>query len=258
MRAGNSPWVCTAQSPAESTTLDPTLGLRVRRAATTGQKVIAGVPVWVVSASVSGPHQVSGHAGYDIAESGFRLVRLRLRLSARSRLGDMSSTAGRVDYSRYGEPTAAHLPRSCRDFSGSAVRLTPFRVEGKAMGPTLHDNQTVWVDTGTYRVRTPRRGDIVVFRAVPAGQPDRYFIKRIIALPGEMVAVRHQAVYINGHPLREPYVREQAMYTFPARRVPPNRYFVLGDNRNNSFDSSKWPNPWLPRRDIVGKALFVR
>jgi signal peptidase I len=141
-----------------------------------------------------------------------------------------------------------------------AVRATlqNFRVEGDSMFPTLHNGEYILVDKVSYLLHSPRRGDIIVFHAVPALQPDRDFIKRIVAVPGDTVAVRNGSVYINGHRLPEPYIHQPADYTFAARHVPRDDYFVLGDNRNNSFDSSKWTTtPWLNRKYIIGKAWIA-
>jgi len=134
------------------------------------------------------------------------------------------------------------------------VALQNFKVEGQSMEPNLHNSEYILVNKVDYMLHSPQRGDIVVFNATPAGEPDKDFIKRVIALPGERVAVRNSTVYINGHPLRESYIRERPNYTFAERKVPRDDYFVLGDNRNNSYDSSKWTGTWLPRHDIIGKA----
>jgi signal peptidase I len=143
-------------------------------------------------------------------------------------------------------------------FLGVRAALQNFRVEGDSMWPTLHDNEYVLVNKVDYMLYSPARGDIVVFRAVAALLPDRDFIKRIIGLPGEMVAVHNGGVYINSRRLREPYIHEPPAYVFAQRRVPQNDYFVLGDDRNNSFDSAKWTTtPWLERRYIIGKAWIA-
>lgn len=136
------------------------------------------------------------------------------------------------------------------------VALQNFKVEGQSMDPNLHNNEYILVNKVDYLIHSPERGDVIVFRAIPAGQPDKDFIKRVIGLPGELVAVQNQTVYINGRPLHEPYIdaAHRPSYTFSAKRVPTGDYFVLGDNRNDSFDSSKWPSTWLPRTDIIGKA----
>ena len=117
-------------------------------------------------------------------------------------------------------------------------------------------------------VRDIRRGDIVVFKYPE--EPDRDFIKRVIGLPGETIELRNKKIYINGKPLDEPYVH---FLTPPSERVPgshvgrssrelsgigacpPDSYFVMGDNRDNSQDSRYWG--FLPRNNIKGKALLI-
>jgi signal peptidase I len=155
-----------------------------------------------------------------------------------------------------------------------------FQVEGSSMDPTLHNglyllvNKAVYfeinletldkflpfIDPGDdptrYLFRGPRRGDVIVFVApeqVP-GEAERDFIKRIIAVPGETVEVRNDTVFINGKPLDEPYIRERPNYIFGPQTVPEGHYFVLGDNRNESFDSHAWADPWLPKENIIGLA----
>ncbi len=136
------------------------------------------------------------------------------------------------------------------------VALQNFKVEGYSMYPNLHDGEYILVNKISYMLHSPHRGDIVVFNATPAGPQykDKDFIKRVIGLPGETVAVHNDSVYINGHALSEPYIAPfyRPTYNFPAQKVPPNDYFVLGDNRNDSQDSHIWG--WLPRKYIIGKA----
>lgn len=124
------------------------------------------------------------------------------------------------------------------------------------MAPALHNGQVLKVDRNAYTHRAPRRGDIVVFKGNVAGQPNHYFIKRVIGLPSERVDVHRQSVFINGHRLSEPYVRVPAMYYFLPRRVPRASYFVLGDNRNNSEDSHLFGS--VPARDIVARVIVPR
>lgn len=134
------------------------------------------------------------------------------------------------------------------------IAVQNFKVEGQSMEPSLHNNQYILVNKVDYLLHSPQRGDVVVFQAVPAGAPDRDFIKRIIGLPGDTVQVRNGAVYINGRRLAEPYKHRIPTYTFGPRKVPKNDYFVLGDNRNDSDDSHMWQSTWLPRQYIIGKA----
>ncbi len=118
------------------------------------------------------------------------------------------------------------------------------------MEPTLHTDEYLFVNKLAYVVGEPQRGDIVVLR-FPL-DPRRDFVKRIIGLPGEQVEVRGGYVYINDRPLVEPYIKDRPAYRYGPARVPPNDYFVLGDNRNNSDDSHVWN--WLPREYLIGKA----
>jgi signal peptidase I len=152
--------------------------------------------------------------------------------------------------------------------------LQNFRVEGSSMDPILHDGQYLiinkaiytridlntisrfvpFLDTGEdsvrYLFRRPQRGDVVVFRF--PGNPERDFIKRIIGEPGDTVEIKNGTVYIDGAPLDEPYITSKPTYTYGPTQVPPKHYFVLGDNRNNSYDSHVWG--FLPEENIIGQA----
>lgn len=156
-----------------------------------------------------------------------------------------------------------------------------FQVEGRSMEPTLETglyllvNKAVYweinletvnkflpfIDPGEdpmrYLFRAPKRGDVIVFKAPnqARGQPERDFIKRIIAVAGETVEVRDCTVFINGEALDEPYIQERPRYTHDAETVPEDHYFVLGDNRNNSSDSHSWG--MLPKENIIGKAFVT-
>jgi len=135
-------------------------------------------------------------------------------------------------------------------FLGVRLGVQNFRVEGFSMQPTLQSNQYLLVNKVAYMVGEPERGDIVVFR-LPQ-DPKRDLIKRIVALPGEEVEVRGGIVYIDGKPLEEPYIKDKPLYFFSKKKVPEGEFFVLGDNRNNSFDSHVWD--FLPREYLIGKA----
>ena len=105
--------------------------------------------------------------------------------------------------------------------------------------------------------RAPKRQQIIVFRApLPEqGYPD--FIKRVIGLPGDTLDIRQGAVFINGKPLDEPYRNEPPN---PAEnrgpwKIPPGQYFMMGDNRENSYDSRYWG--FVPRENIIGTPLLI-
>jgi len=128
---------------------------------------------------------------------------------------------------------------------------------GNAMAPTLRDGQIASVDTQVYTHHPPERGDIILFK--PPDEASRDFIKRIIALPGERIHINDGVVYINGQVLQESYLPEKWTYNnqWPAsgqdQLIPPNQYFVLGDNRNHSSDSRSF-GP-VDRELILGKVL---
>lgn len=130
-----------------------------------------------------------------------------------------------------------------------------FLVQGHSMEPTLHNAERLFVNKFIYRFTEPQRGDVVVFR-YPADE-SRKFIKRVIGLPGDVVAIEDGTVYVNGKALDEPYIAEKPYRGFPASVVPEGTYFVLGDNRNNSEDSRYPDVGFVPRKNIVGKAFVV-
>ena len=126
-----------------------------------------------------------------------------------------------------------------------------FRIEQVSMQPNLHEGEYVLVDKVSYALRTPARGEIVVFEKT--GQAD--LIKRIIGLPGETIEVRDGRVYVNNVPLDEPYISGPIDKPVPAQIVEAGRYFVMGDNRNNSSDSRLFGS--IAAANIVGRAWII-
>ena len=151
-----------------------------------------------------------------------------------------------------------------------------FRVEGTSMQPNFEGGQALVINRAAYfhvertplaRVLPttrqgstsylfggPQRGDVAVFRAPP--QPDTDYIKRIIGLPGETILITQGQVFINGQRLDEPYVDFSDSYNFPVDGqpavVPDRNYFVLGDNRPDSFDSHLFG--FVPVDNLIGRA----
>ncbi len=133
----------------------------------------------------------------------------------------------------------------------------PVKVEGTSMMPVLSDQDRFFVNKFVYRfgLADIQRGDLIVFW-FPADHSKSY-IKRVIGMPGDVVAIDRGNVSVNGDPLPEPYVPPEYrdLVSMPARFVGPNEYFVLGDHRNSSNDSRAWG--MVPRDCIYGKAVFV-
>jgi signal peptidase I len=131
-------------------------------------------------------------------------------------------------------------------------------IPSESMVPTLQKYDKLIVDKVSYRFVEPQRGDIVVFsptEAIKKDNPDLKdaFIKRIVGLPGDKVEVKGERVYINDRPLQEQYIEAPPQYQYGPETVPPDSYLVLGDNRNNSYDSHFWG--FVPRENIIGRAV---
>jgi signal peptidase I len=108
------------------------------------------------------------------------------------------------------------------------------------MENTLQNNDFLVASKISYHLHDPQRGDIIVFK--PSNDASHDYIKRIIAVPGDHLRIVHAQVFINGHQLKEDYLPEQWTWTDTWNSgnedvVPPNSYFVMGDNRNHSTDS---------------------
>jgi len=126
-----------------------------------------------------------------------------------------------------------------------------------SMEPTLQINDRLIVDKVSYDFSSPKRGDIIVFNPTKALEAENFhdaFIKRVIGLSGEKVEVKNGQVYINGSALKENYIEAKPDYKWGPVTVPANSYLVLGDNRNNSYDSHYWG--FVPGDKIIGRAIF--
>ena len=135
----------------------------------------------------------------------------------------------------------------------------PRFIPSNSMDPTLHIGDRLLIEKVSYRFHSPHRGDIVVFEPPPQLQAIGYrreqaFIKRVIGLPGDTLAVRQGHLYRNDRPLDEPYILASPNYEMPPVTVPENALFVMGDNRNDSNDSHIWG--FLPIENIIGHATL--
>jgi len=168
---------------------------------------------------------------------------------------------GRTLWKNWGEPlvVAGIFALVIRTFL-----FAPYKIPTGSMIPTLLVGDKIFVEKVSYRFHDPKRGDIIVFKYPQDRKKD--FVKRLIALPGERVEIRGGVILVNGNPLNESPFAETYYYnvdrdgwklghTGHVFEVPPQSYFVLGDNSANSLDSRSWG--FVPRRDVIGKAKFI-
>lgn len=137
-------------------------------------------------------------------------------------------------------------------FVGINAVTARVRVDGTSMEPTLHNGELILVNKLAYKLGGPTRGDVIVFYF--PRDPAQEYIKRLVGLPGDTIRVESGQLYVNDQLVDEPYIA--AAPNYPGEwLVPDGQYFVLGDNRNNSYDSHNW-GP-VPGDYVVGKAVFI-
>ena len=135
----------------------------------------------------------------------------------------------------------------------AVLALRPGQVSGLSMEPRIDSDEYVVINALAYRLGSPARGDIVAFkheRSAPS-----VYLKRVIGLPGDRVAIDRGVVSVDGSVLPEPYVQFRDSRSFPAVVVPAGSYYVLGDNRANSDDSRAWG--FVPADDLIGRAVIA-
>lgn len=160
--------------------------------------------------------------------------------------------------------------------------IRTFYIPSVSMVPTLQVGDVLLVDAIAYRLRSPAEGDVAIFHP-PLGSAGEDYIKRVIGLPGDAIAIADGTIYRNGRALREPYENQPPRYDLAIRRygvyvdgqpldrraanIPPRRdwqaadriptgyYFVLGDNRNYSDDSHVWG--FVRGARFVGRAFLI-
>jgi len=125
-------------------------------------------------------------------------------------------------------------------------------IDGPSMQPNLYTGFAILAEKVSYQLHSPQRGDVVLFDLPEKTQP---LVKRVLALPGETIAVREGHTYINGRPLEEPWVTYFGGPDYPTTRVPADHVFVLGDNRRDSRDS-RFFGP-VPMEAIRGHVILI-
>ncbi|MCA9358379.1 signal peptidase I [Candidatus Kaiserbacteria bacterium] len=134
----------------------------------------------------------------------------------------------------------------------------PFIVSGASMENTFHSGEYIIVDQISYYLHQPARGDVVIFRY--PRDPSKFFIKRIIGVPGDKIDIANAVVTITNaeHPegfiIDEPYIKSMAPTDALTETLGDREYFVMGDNRDNSSDSRAWGV--LQEERIVGRAFL--
>ena len=127
----------------------------------------------------------------------------------------------------------------------------PIRVDGSSMADTLHNGEITFAFKTGYLFNDPQRQDVVICR-----YPNRkeYFVKRVMGIPGDTIAILGTTVYINGQPVEEPYLtaqRNRFDHTMLPITLGENEYFVMGDNRDNSNDSRNLSKVGPIARDMI-------
>lgn len=138
-----------------------------------------------------------------------------------------------------------------------AFVVRPFIVSGNSMDPDIKNGQYLIIDEISYKVREPVRGEVIVFKAPP--EPSKYYIKRIIGLPGDTVDIKGSVITITNTAHPKGLVLDESFITHKSSdnvhiTVPEGQFYVMGDNRSGSYDSRSWG--MLPEANIRGRALL--
>lgn len=132
--------------------------------------------------------------------------------------------------------------------------ITPVQVNGDSMLNTLHNDDVMLLNIIGYKIKDIKRFDIVVFKHYQ--DP---LIKRVIGLPGEAIAFKDNKLYVDGEYITQPFLDDRTedftLLDFGYEKIPPNQYFVLGDNRDNSTDSRYIG--FIDKKKVMGKANFI-
>ena len=124
-----------------------------------------------------------------------------------------------------------------------------FYTDTRSMKPTIRPGDRI----ALIKAGILKRSDIIIFK--DPENTEAYLVKRVIGLPGDTVEVANGRLYLNENAVNEPYLEDNyIIYKYGLAQVPPGKLFVLGDNRNNSDDSSVWG--FLPAENTRGKVLF--
>ena len=131
-----------------------------------------------------------------------------------------------------------------------------YYIPSGSMIPTLQVKDYILVNELQYHFCHPARGDVAVFHPPDTYHGDKEdLIKRVVGIEGDTIEIRDHKLYRNGEPVSEPFINEEMNSDFPPFRVKPGHIFMMGDNRNDSYDSRYWGD--VPYKNYVGKAEFI-
>ena len=127
------------------------------------------------------------------------------------------------------------------------------QVPSSSMETTVMAGDRIFINRLSYVFGEPQRGDIVTFIYPDDGET--LYLKRVMGLPGETIQGKGGVIYIDGNPLEKDFTQEISYDDFGPYTVPEDCFFMMGDNRNDSWDSRYWKHTFVEKEDIVGKAV---
>lgn len=139
-------------------------------------------------------------------------------------------------------------------FFTQATVAKPYQIPSGSMLPTIQLHDRIIANRLVYHFSSIERGDIIVFEPPEALDPDTPYVKRVIGLPGDTVEIRNGQVLVNGEEYQAGLASKPS-YTMKEETVPESMLFVLGDNRNESYDSHRWG--FVPEENVIGRAELI-
>jgi signal peptidase I len=251
--------------------------------------------VWILDAIFWSRPRARGVSQVEEKFAALSIIERQQNASYQAELMSAKREPSIVEYSKSFFPILAIV------FVLRSFLIEPFKIPSESMVPTLEVGDFIAVNKFAYGIRLPvfgtkifnvadpKRGDVVVF--FPPHE-DRYFIKRLVGLPGDEIRYRDNELYINGVHIEQQFINDDPQYrsgspcygdsyrllsehlgevTHIVRKcsalgrswnnkvwtVPEGHYFMMGDNRDNSLDSRAWHDPFVPDKNIVGKAFAI-
>lgn len=239
----------------------PGLGQIYSNQVAKGMMWAAVIPVWILLSSALG--LLHGFRGLVLC------LALQLIFQFFAAADAWRSTPQHADKShRAGRFASVALVGVCivaSDYGATQIVTTRmYKTKAGSMNPTIIVGDRIAADTTYYQARTPRSGEVVLVRA-PGGQ---LFVKRIIAGAGEVIEGKIGKAYVNGKALIEPYIileperspsrlADESQRNFGPVTVPQDKFFVMGDNRDHSWDSRTRGFGPVAKGEIKGKALYI-